>query len=161
VGYRGHRTLAAVTDLLLSWLILASVTVAWHEYAHYNVLRLLNGTGYCIFYIFSGFVVVTQPPEGVLRLFLLGLSGGIGCSLLFLAILRLWIEEPADRWVRIPCVFYLWNQLVYGVGEALWVARLISGYWFMWAIAASFLAPILPTAITMADVMEYELGCHS
>jgi hypothetical protein len=102
-----------VLDGLTGFLVFSLMTVAFHEYLHANVARAFGGSATVVYYLFSGYTAV----EGAFtpwQLALIALSGGLGCFLLFLYMFLWWLEDPSDKYTRVPCLYFLVNQLVYG-----------------------------------------------
>jgi len=95
--------------------VFSLVTVAFHEYIHANVARLFGGDAYVRYYFFSGYTIISNLSGWPLAL--VALSGGIGCFLLFLYFFVWWLEEEPDRYVRLPCFYFMINQLTYGILE--------------------------------------------
>ena len=116
MGLSAARAARAVLDGLTGFLVFSLMTVALHEYLHANVARLLGGRATVVYYVLSGYTLVEgsfQPWQ----LALIALSGGLGCSLVFLYLLLWWLEDPSDRYVRVPCLYFTVNQLAYGLLE--------------------------------------------
>ena len=103
-------------DVLTSFWVFSAVTLAWHEACHAWVTRLLGGQASVVYYFLSGYTVISNISGWALVI--VALSGGIGCFLLFLYFFLWWLEDPSDRYVRLPCLYFLANQLCYGLFEA-------------------------------------------
>jgi len=113
-------TLEVIVDVLTSAFVFFMLTLAWHEFCHLMVLKVLGGDGYIIYTLLGGFVIITKAPDTLLELVLVYLSGGLGCSLLYAYFYFWWLEEPTDRYVRLICLAFLISQIAYAVLEALW-----------------------------------------
>jgi len=151
-----RRILEIILDLITAFLCFGMVTVAFHEYCHFNILRLFQGDGYVIFYWFAGYVAITKVPPTILGKFLTALAGGVGCFLLFLYFDQWWLEDPTDRWVRVACRFHLVSQLVYGIGEGLWFIGILNFEQFLGMILLSFLLGGIASVVQTTKALKME-----
>jgi len=112
-----RKKLLSLTDFLTAFFVFSLVTVAFHEYLHATVAKLLGGSAVVHYNFFSGYAV----PVGLegWKLVLTAFAGGVGCFLLFLYFFLWWLEEPNDYYVRLACLYWLGTQLVYGLAEGL------------------------------------------
>jgi len=152
------RFLEILLDLITAFIVFGMITVAYHEYCHFNVLRTMGGDGYVIFYWFAGYVVPTKLPPTVLGCFLTALAGGIGCFLLYLYFDQWWLEDPTDRWVRVACRFHLVSQLVYGIGEGLWFIGMITTEAFIIVFIISWIIGAIYGGYQFSKALEAELS---
>jgi len=111
------QILSILADVITSAFVFMMLTLAWHEFCHYVVLKALGGDGYIIYTLLGGFVIITEVPDELWKLVLVYLSGGLGCSLLYAYFYVWWLEEPADRYVRFVCIMYGISQAIYAVAE--------------------------------------------
>lgn len=127
-------------DVILSALIFMCLTTAIHEYFHANVTEALGGKAYVHYSWIGGYAV----PSGVsgLSLILVAFSGGLGTALFYFYLQRRWLEEPNDYYFRFPCRYFMLEQLIYGIGEGLWMAKIIPNLQD-WSLVASIIALML------------------
>lgn len=107
------RSLLNLLDALTAFFIFSTLTVSFHEYLHANVARAFGGSATVVYYLISGYTAV-EGAFAPWQLALVALSGGLGCFLLYLYLFLWWLEDPSDKYVRVPCLYFLVNQLVYG-----------------------------------------------
>jgi len=81
---RNKLTIAVIADIITSAFVFFMLTLAWHEFCHLLVLKAVGGDGYIIYTLLGGFVIITKLPDMLFELVLVYLSGGLGCSLLYL-----------------------------------------------------------------------------
>jgi hypothetical protein len=122
---RVPRVLLDVVDALTGFIFMSTFVVAYHEYVHANAARLLGLDAYVVYWLLGGYTFVSGAASAA-EAAVVGLSGGIACSLALLYVLLWWLEDPSDRNLRPPCVYWVANQAVYGVLEPLAVLGLIS-----------------------------------
>jgi len=108
-----------ILDIATSFFVFFLLTLAFHEFCHYTVLILMGGKGYVIWTLMGGLCVITKTPPTLVGKILTLLSGGLGCGLLYTYFYFWWLEEPADRWVKLVCFGFMISQYVYGVFECL------------------------------------------
>jgi len=146
-----------IIELFGSFILFGFIIVAFHEWVHAVVLRTFGGEGYVVFYWFSGYVIIIKPPPTLLGQFLTALSGGVGCFLFCLVLDLKWLEEPADRWFRVPCRFHIASQIVYGIGEGLWFIGIITTEAFIIVFAISWIIGAIYGGFQFLKALEAEM----
>lgn len=99
---------------LLLWMLLSMFI---HEYSHLTFLLLLGGKGY----IYFNTCQITILPALYVFQVIVYLMGGIGAAT-FMAFCLSIEDDPEDRVILKSCIA---NQIVWGIGEALWF---LTGY---------------------------------
>lgn len=122
---RVPKALLDLADALTGFIFMSTFVVAYHEYVHANAARLLGLDAYVVYWLLGGYTFVSGAASA-LEAAAVGLSGGIACSLALLYVLLWWLEDPSDRNLRPPCVYWIVNQAAYGVLEPLAALRLTS-----------------------------------
>jgi hypothetical protein len=131
-------------DALTGFILMSTFTVAYHEYAHAIIARLLGCDATVVYFFLGGYTYVSNISTSF-QAIIIGLSGGLVCFLVFLYMFKWWLEDPSDRNLRPPCVYWMFNQLAYGLLEPLAV----------FAIIPFEIALLIGTLIGLAAMLSY------
>lgn len=104
----------------IAYVFFLTFVTSYHEWGHAVITRAFGGTAPVYFSFFGGYAV----PSGVTgaELVVVAFSGGLLCALILWYIQWWWLDEPADWNSRLVCRFFMLNNLIYGIGEGLWMA---------------------------------------
>jgi len=119
-----RRLLLDAVDMLTGFMLMSTFVVAYHEYVHAIVARAVGCDAYVVYFFLGGYTYVSNISN-VLQAIAIGLSGGLACFAVFLYFFKWWLEDPSDRNLRPPCVYWMANQLAYGSLEPLAVFAVI------------------------------------